>query len=162
MPFIDMPECIIHQQAKDMDDQSKEVFLTNFKPNPTETVVGFVIVGGVFSEGIDLVDDRLIGAVIVGIGMPKINFISDQISAYFDKKGQSGYEYAYLNPGMNRIMQALGRVIRSETDKGAVLLIDERYLNNEFRDLFKVEWRDYEVAFTPHEVTTILQDFFNK
>jgi Rad3-related DNA helicase len=162
MPFVDMPECIIHQQAKDMDDQSKEVFLTNFKPNPTETVVGFVIVGGVFSEGIDLVDDRLIGAVIVGIGMPKINFISDQISAYFDKKGQSGYEYAYLNPGMNRIMQALGRVIRSETDKGAVLLIDERYLNNEFRDLFKVEWRDYEVAFTPHEVTTILQDFFNK
>lgn len=162
MPFIDLEEIQIFLQSKEMDDQTKEAFLTNFKPHPTESCVGFVIVGGVFAEGIDLVDDRLIGAVIVGIGMPKINFVSDHISAYFDKKGQSGYEYAYLNPGMNRIMQALGRVIRSETDKGAVLLIDERYLNNEYRDLFKVEWRNYEVAFTPLEVNNILQDFFDK
>ena len=71
--------------------------------------------------------------------MPKINFVSNQISAYYDQRGQLGYNYAYLNPGMNRVMQALGRVIRSETDKGAVLLIDERYLNNEYRDLFKAE-----------------------
>lgn len=162
MPLIDLPDCLVYQQEKDMDDQAKEIFLTNFKPHPKQTCVGFVIVGGVFGEGIDLVDDRLIGAVIVGIGMPKINFISDQISTYFDKKGQSGYGYAYLNPGMNRIMQSLGRVIRSETDKGMVLLIDERYLNNEYRDLFKVEWRDYEVAFTPQEVTTILREFFDK
>ena len=113
-------------------------------------------------SGIVLVSDRLIGAVIVGIGMPKINFVSNQISAYYDKKEQSGYNYAYLNPGMNKVMQALGRVIRSETDKGAVLLIDERYLNNEYRDLFKTEWRQYEVAFSPKEVSDILQDFFIK
>ncbi|NLB49071.1 MAG: ATP-dependent DNA helicase, partial [Erysipelotrichia bacterium] len=162
LPFIDLPDCFVYIQEKEMDDQSKEVFLTNFKPQPTQTSVGLVIVGGVFGEGIDLVDDRLIGAVIVGIGMPRINFVSDQISAYFDKKGQSGYEYAYLNPGMNRIMQSLGRVIRSETDKGAVLLIDERYLNHEYRDLFKAEWREYEVAFTPQEVTKILRVFFDK
>ncbi|HHT67074.1 MAG TPA: ATP-dependent DNA helicase [Erysipelotrichaceae bacterium] len=162
MPFIDLEECSTFQQSKEMDDQSKEIFLKNFKPQPIKTCVGFAVVGGVFGEGIDLVDDRLIGAVIVGIGMPKINFVSNHVSKYFDERGHSGYDYAYVNPGMNRVMQALGRVIRSETDKGAVLLIDERYLNNEYRDLFKAEWRRYEVAFTPDEVNEIMKDFFNK
>ena len=162
MPYIDLEGIDVFEQQKDMADEDKEIFLANFKPNPERTTLGFVIVGGAFGEGIDLVSDRLIGAVIVGIGMPKINFVSNQISAYYDKKEQSGYNYAYLNPGMNKVMQALGRVIRSETDKGAVLLIDERYLNNEYRDLFKAEWRQYEVAFSPKEVSDILQDFFIK
>ena len=162
MPYIDLEGIDVFEQQKDMSDEEKEIFLTNFKPNPEKTTLGFVIVGGAFGEGIDLVSDRLIGAVIVGIGMPKINFVSNQISAYYDKKEQSGYNYAYLNPGMNKVMQALGRVIRSETDKGAVLLIDERYLNNEYRDLFKAEWRKYEVAFQPKEVSDILQEFFIK
>ena len=120
------------------------------------------MVGGAFGEGIDLVSDRLIGAVIVGIGMPRINFVSDQIANYYSNNGLSGYDYAYLNPGMNKIMQALGRVIRSEEDKGAVLLIDERYLNNEYRDLFKVEWREYEVALNPEEVSDICKTFFKE
>ena len=106
--------------------------------------------------------DRLIGAVIVGIGMPRLNFISDQIAKYYDEKGLSGHDYAYLNPGMNKVMQALGRVIRSEDDKGAVLLIDERYLNNEYRDSFKAEWREYEVVFSNNELEDILKDFFKK
>ena len=126
------------------------------------TSIAFVVVGGAFGEGIDLVSDRLIGAVIVGIGMPRLNFISDQIAAYYDAVGLSGHDYAYLNPGMNKVMQALGRVIRSENDKGAVLLIDERYLNNEYRDSFKAEWREYEVAFSKEEVSDILKDFFNE
>ena len=162
MPHIDLTGIDVFEQQKDMSDEEKEIFLTNFKPHPERTTLGFVIVGGAFGEGIDLVSDRLIGAVIVGIGMPKINFVSNQISDYYDKKEQSGYNYAYLNPGMNKVMQALGRVIRSETDKGAVLLIDERYLNNEYRDLFKAEWRQYEVAFSPKEVSDILQQFFIK
>ena len=162
MPYVDLQDVDVFEQQKDMSDEEKEVFLTNFKPNPEKTTLGFVIVGGAFGEGIDLVSDRLIGAIIVGIGMPKLNFISNQISTYYDQKGQSGYNYAYLNPGMNKVMQALGRVIRSETDKGAVLLIDERYLNNEYRDLFKAEWREYEVVFSPDEVSDILQEFFIK
>ena len=162
MPYIDMNDVDVFEQQRNMSDEEKEMFLTNFKPNPERTTLGFVIVGGAFGEGIDLVSDRLIGAIIVGIGMPKINFVSNQISAYYDQKGQSGYNYAYLNPGMNKVMQALGRVIRSETDRGAVLLIDERYLTNEYRDLFKAEWRDYEVALSPKEVSDILQEFFIK
>ena len=162
MPYIDIEDVDIYQQDRGMTDEDKEVFLTNFKPNPERTTLGFVIVGGAFGEGIDLVSDRLIGAIIVGIGMPKINFVSDQIMKYYDAREQSGYNYAYLNPGMNKVMQALGRVIRSETDRGAVLLIDERYLTNDYRDLFKSEWRKYEVAFSPKEVSDILQEFFIK
>ena len=162
MPYIDINDMDIFEQQRNMSDEEKEEFLTNFKPNPERTTLGFVIVGGAFGEGIDLVSDRLIGAVIVGIGMPKINFVSNEISKYYDSKGQSGYNYAYLNPGMNKVMQALGRVIRSETDKGAALLIDERYLTNEYRDLFKAEWREYEVALSPKEVSDILQEFFIK
>lgn len=162
MPYIDMEDVDVYEQDRGMSDEDKEEFLTNFKPHPERTTLGFVIVGGAFGEGIDLVSDRLIGAVIVGIGMPKINFVSDQIMKYYDTKEQSGYNYAYLNPGMNKVMQALGRVIRSETDRGTVLLIDERYLTNDYRDLFKSEWRKYEVAFSPKEVSNILQDFFIK
>ena len=162
MPYIDMDDVDVYEQDRGMSDEDKEQFLTNFKPHPERTTLGFVIVGGAFGEGIDLVSDRLIGAIIVGIGMPKINFVSDQIMKYYDAREQSGYNYAYLNPGMNKVMQALGRVIRSETDRGAVLLIDERYLTNDYRDLFKSEWRKYEVAFSPKEVSDILQEFFIK
>ena len=162
MPYIDIDNALIYEQNKEMSDEEKEVFLNNFKPSPEVTSIAFVVVGGAFGEGIDLVSDRLIGAVIVGIGMPKINFISDQISKHYDSLGLSGYDYAYLNPGMNKVMQALGRVIRSENDKGAVLLIDERYLLNEYRDLFKAEWREYEVAFNKDEITAITKDFFKK
>ena len=160
MPYIDLEDVDIYEQNQDMSDEEREIFLTNFKPQPEKTSVAFVIVGGAFGEGIDLVSDRLIGAVIVGIGMPKINFVSDEIANYYNEKGLSGHDYAYLNPGMNKVMQALGRVIRSESDKGAILLIDERYLNNEYRDLFKAEWREYEVAFKPEEVSDICKDFF--
>ena len=162
MPYIDIKDASIYEQSKEMSDEEKEIFLDNFKPSPETTSIAFVVVGGAFGEGIDLVSDRLIGAVIVGIGMPKINFISDQISKHYDALGYSGYDYAYLNPGMNKVMQALGRVIRSENDKGAVLLIDERYLLNEYRDLFKAEWREYEVAFNKDEITAITKDFFKK
>ena len=162
MPYIDIDDALIFEQNKEMSDEEKEIFLNNFKPAPEVTSIAFVVVGGAFGEGIDLVSDRLIGAVIVGIGMPKINFISDQISKHYDELGYSGYDYAYLNPGMNKVMQALGRVIRSESDKGAVLLIDERYLLNEYRDLFKAEWREYEVAFNKEEITAITKDFFKK
>ena len=160
MPYINIEDALIYEQKTEMTDEEKEAFLLNFKPSPEVTSIAFVVVGGVFGEGIDLVSDRLIGAVIVGIGMPRINFISDQIAKYYDEKGLIGHDYAYLNPGMNKVMQALGRVIRSEDDKGAVLLIDDRYLNNEYRDLFKAEWRDYEVAFNTKELETIIKDFF--
>ena len=159
---IQIDSADIFIQTKEMSDIEKEDFLLNFESSPVKTCVGFLVIGGTFSEGIDLVSDRLIGAVVVGIGLPKINFESDQIAEFFDENGLPGKDYAYLNPGMNKVMQAVGRVIRSEDDRGAILLIDDRYLLQQYRDLFKVEWSEYEVVFSPLEVEEILGDFFEK
>ena len=162
MPYINIEDVNIYEQNQEMNDEEKEIFLSNFVLNPQKTTLGFVVVGGAFGEGIDLVSDRLIGAVIVGVGMPKINFISNYIAKHYDDMGLSGYDYAYLNPGMNKVMQALGRVIRSENDRGAVLLLDERYATNEYHDTFKAEWREYEVALKPEEVSDICKSFFKE
>lgn len=158
--LLDFDDVISYFQRKDMSDLEKEEFLSNFKSNPTETTLGFVIIGGAFSEGIDLVSDRLIGAVIVGIGLPKINFESDEMVKYYDKNEIKGRNFAYLYPGMNKVMQALGRVIRSESDRGAVLLIDERYAWNEYRTLLKMENRYYKSVYRPLDVKKFLQNFF--
>ena len=149
-------------QTKEMSEEERESFLLNFKPNPKKTTLGFLVIGGAFSEGIDLVSDRLIGAVIIGIGMPRINYQSDHIMQYYKDQGLPGYDYAYVNPGMNKIMQAVGRVIRSEEDRGAVLLIDERYMYHQYQDLYREEWKNYEVVLSAKEVEQIIAKFFRK
>lgn len=153
---------IFYRQDRDMSDQEKTGFLDHFMGHPSATTVGFLVIGGSFAEGINLIDDRLIGAVIIGIGMPRINFESDQIAAYFKSQDKPGHDYAYLNPGMNKVMQAVGRVIRSEEDRGAALLIDERYMYRQYQDLFRVEWSNYLVVLNPQEVKNHLLNFFKK
>lgn len=163
MAVLDLPEdIIIHKQEREMTDMEREDFLLNFQNNPTNTTLGFLVLGGAFSEGIDLVSDRLIGAIIIGIGMPKINFESDQIAEYFKNQNKPGHDYAYLNPGMNKIMQAVGRVIRSENDRGAVLLIDERYMSHQYQGLYRIEWSNYKVVLSSQEVEETLQKFFKE
>lgn len=147
-------------QRKDMTDQEKESFVVQFVKDPQETTIGFAIIGGSFAEGIDLVEDRLIGAVIIGVGLPKINFDSDQIAKYYNSLSLSGKDYAYTYPGMNKVMQAVGRVIRSEKDNGAVLLIDERYAQSHYRDLFRHEWSDYRIVLNTEEIGEELKSFF--
>ena len=149
-------------QQREMSDSEKLDFISKFQTNPIKTTIGVCVIGGAFSEGIDLVSDRLIGAVIIGVGMPRINFQSDQIKKYYDDLEMPGYNYAYLNPGMNKVMQAVGRVIRSETDRGAVLLIDERYTYSNYRELFKKEWDNYEIVLNEEEVGRKITNFFNK
>ena len=149
-------------QTKEMSEEDREAFLFNFKPDPEKTTIGFLVLGGAFSEGIDLVKDRLIGAVIIGIGMPRINFKSDKIAEYYSSENLPGRDYAYINPGMNKIMQAVGRVIRSETDRGAVLLLDERYLYRQYLNLYKAEWKDYQVVLSPDDVSANLAKFFKE
>ena len=161
LAYLTLDEYDYYVQTKDMDEVERETFLLNFQTNPQKTTLGFLVLGGAFSEGVDLVSDRLIGAVIIGIGMPRINFQSDCISQYYKDKDLPGFDYAYLNPGMNKIMQAVGRVIRSEEDRGAVLLIDERYMSHQYQDLFREEWKNYEVVLSPNEVETIISKFFN-
>jgi len=144
-----------------MDDDARSVFLLRFREKPHRTTVGFAVLGGAFAEGIDLTDDRLIGAIIVGVGLPQLSFERDLIRNFYDKQGENGYEYSYVNPGMNRVMQAVGRVIRSETDRGIVLLIDDRFLQRRYRDLFKHEWSGYQVVTSTEDVDQLTRNFWD-
>lgn len=152
----------IIKQEKDMSEEDKLNFINSFEPNPQKSKLGLAILGGSFSEGIDLVSDRLIGVVVVGIGMPKINYVSDEVARYYDSIGLNGKNYAYIYPGMNKVMQAVGRLIRSEDDIGAALLIDERYMTNQYQDLFKKEWSNYEVVLSEDDADEAISSFYNK
>lgn len=148
-------------QTKEMDRLQKDIFLNNFKKNPDNTTIGFAVLGGSFSEGIDLTNDKLIGAVIVGVGLPGICFERDIMKEYYDSKEESGFDYAYTNPGMNKVMQAAGRVIRTKDDVGVVLLIDERFLTRKYQDLFKVEWSHYIDVYSEDEIVSYTSRFWD-
>ncbi|NMA85974.1 MAG: ATP-dependent DNA helicase, partial [Tissierellia bacterium] len=126
-----------------MTEDDREKFLNRFDSEKEDTMVAFAVLGGIFSEGIDLIGEQLIGAVIVGVGLPQICFERDIIREYFQVKNNLGYEYAYMYPGMNKVLQAAGRVIRSEKDRGALLLIDERFSTIKYKRLYPEEWLHY-------------------
>jgi Rad3-related DNA helicase len=115
-------------------------------PLPGPSLVGFAVLGGIFGEGIDLVGDRLIGAVVVGVGLPQLEVERDLIADYFQAATGAGFDYAYTFPGLNRVLQAVGRVIRSDTDRGAVLLIDARFGEARYRRLLPAWWRPVTVG----------------
>jgi len=128
-------------QPRNMSDIEKQKFLDNFVENPKENFVAFAVMGGVFSEGIDLIGNRLCGAVIVGVGLPLINFERNLIKEYYDSQNKNGFDYAYTYPGFNKVLQAAGRVIRTETDKGYILLIDSRFSEKKYKDMFPSHWK---------------------
>lgn len=128
-------------QAPNMTEEDRRLFLERFGRPGERTLLGLAVMGGLFGEGIDLVGDRLAGAVIVGVGLPGLSLERDLIRAHFDRTAGRGYEYAYLFPGLIRVLQAAGRVIRSETDRGVVLLIDDRFGQRRYRELLPAEWR---------------------
>lgn len=157
---VDDEELIIQQ--KDMTPKDRDDFLSSFKENPEFTTVGFAVLGGSFSEGIDLVSTRLIGAIIVGVGLPMVSFERDLIRKYYDGRELNGFDYAYTNPGKNKVMQAAGRVIRTSTDRGVVLLIDQRFTQYNYRDLFKTEWSHYKRVNSTEQIKNHLSLFWNK
>jgi len=137
-------------QRPGMSEPERDAFLAAFAAEHGQTLVGFAVMGGVFGEGIDLVGDRLIGAVIVGVGLPQLCVERDLIKDYFQQQIGTGFDYAYTFPGMNRVLQATGRVIRSERDQGVVLLIDARFREARYRRLFPSWWRSVPVGNVGH------------
>lgn len=128
-------------QQNEMDDAARDAFLGEFKPDPEDSLLGCVVMGGVFSEGIDLPGDRLSGAAIIGVGLPQLCPELDTLRAQYAGRGLDGFRYAYQYPGLCRILQAAGRVIRTETDRGALLLLDDRYFRPDYEALFPPHWR---------------------
>lgn len=133
-------------QAQNMDEREREEFLEEFDRERENSLVGFCVMGGVFSEGIDLTADRLIGAVVVGTGLPQVCNDREIVKDYFDSRGMRGFDYAYLYPGINKVLQSAGRVIRTETDRGVVLLLDDRFSRRQYRDSFPREWENCQIC----------------
>ncbi|MCL1793113.1 MAG: ATP-dependent DNA helicase [Oscillospiraceae bacterium] len=149
-------------QTSGMSDEQREIFLDSFQAGESKKnkiLVGFCVMGGVFSEGIDLAGDRLSGAVIVGVGLPKLSSERDVIKKYFDGKNGLGYEYGYMYPGMSKVLQAAGRVIRSETDRGIVLLLDERFNYSYYKKLFPPHWKHCKTVRNPAQLKKIINNF---
>ena len=135
-------------QRPGMSERERDEFLAAFAVEHGATLVGFAVLGGIFGEGIDLVGEHLIGAVIVGVGLPQLGVERNLIRDYFQPQNAMGFEYAYTFPGMNRVLQAIGRVIRSETDHGVVLLIDARFNEPRYQRLFPPWWKYARVRHT--------------
>ena len=148
-------------QGTDMREREKEEFLEAFDSESEDSVIGCCVMGGIFSEGIDLREDRLIGAVIVGTGLPMVCNERELFKNYYEEKKGSGFDYAYLYPGVNKVFQAGGRVIRTVSDKGAILLLDERFMQRQYQELFPREWFPYEVV-NCEEMGRVLGEFWGR
>ncbi|ADL50427.1 ATP-dependent DNA helicase [Clostridium cellulovorans] len=149
-------------QGSSMTEEEKEEFLGAFKNDPEESYIGFCVLGGHFSEGIDLTYDRLIGVIIVGVGMPQIGIDRDIIKDYFNEKEGTGFDYAYTYPGMIKVLQAVGRCIRTEEDKGVIVLIDTRYGQRRYTQLFPAEWRNNNKVRSTEEAATLMKNFWDR
>ena len=168
-------ECIL--QKDHMSENSREEFLARFMGNEEcnlseainmdveiedeKILLGFCVMGGIFSEGIDLKNDSLIGVIIVGTGIPQVCNEREILKKYFDGFGENGFDYAYQYPGMNKVLQAAGRVIRTAEDVGIVVLLDERFLTSSYRRLFPREWSNYEVV-TSAQIAKRVEWFWHK
>ena len=156
----DYPEDEMLEQEAGMSDEARREFLSQMRDDGLLRLV-FAVLGGVFSESVDLVGDRLIGAVIVTVGLPQIGFERDQIRTQMDARLGEGFAYAYSYPGMGKVLQAAGRVIRTEEDKGLILLIDERYRSSSYQKLLPDDWfpiRRVDAA----NMTDIIKEFWRE
>lgn len=146
-------------QENNMSEEEKEEFLDLFNNNK-ETHVGFCVLGGHFSEGIDLTEDKLIGVIVVGVGMPQINIERDIIKEQLNENNK-GFDYAYVYPGMTKVLQAVGRCIRTDKDRGVILLLDNRYSNYRYRSLFPQEWSPYVRIKKPNDIKGLCKVFWD-
>ncbi len=155
------PNLEILVQERGMSELAREEFLERFVEGNCGagvTLVGFAVMGGIFGEGIDLVGDRLNGAVIVGVGLPGISLERELIKGYYDNLQGTGFEFAYVFPGLNRVFQAAGRVIRTPEDRGAVLLIGQRFTSYRYRPLLPVHWHPVQVR-DEEQLLEVLEEF---
>jgi DNA excision repair protein ERCC-2 len=140
LPELPESKTILLAQTPEMDESTRSEFLSAFKKQDGKTRIGLAVMGGIFGEGIDLIGKALIGVIVVGVGLPQVCLERDLIREHFDANGGDGFDFAYRHPGINRVMQAVGRLIRSEKDRGVAVLIDQRYRDKSYFHLLPNEW----------------------
>ncbi len=151
--YLQKIECVKQEQY--MDEEKREAFLQEFEKERTDSLLGLCVMGGVFSEGIDLVEEKLIGAILVGTGLPQVCNEREILKQHFD------FQDAYLYPGMNKVLQAAGRVIRTERDRGVVILLDERFMQRQYQEIFPREWCHYQIC-NVKTIKGMMESFWNK
>ncbi|WP_423363931.1 ATP-dependent DNA helicase [Mycoplasma sp. P36-A1] len=150
----------IIKQTKEMKESEREQFLAKFKEDNEKPIIAFCVMGGIFSEGIDLKGDRLIGVAIISVGLPMISFEQNLLKDYYDKSNSSGFLYAYQIPGMNKVIQSAGRLIRDHNDKGSILLIDSRFEKNDYASLMPYHWNHRLIASNHIQINNELTEFW--
>ena len=148
-------------QGTSMNETERKEFLNEFECEREHSLVAFCVMGGVFSEGIDLKEERLIGVIIVGTGLPMVCVEQEILKGYFDETIEHGFDFAYQYPGMNKVLQAAGRVIRTPEDKGVILLLDERFLRQDYLELFPREWEHFQMV-NRSNVSKCIADFWEQ
>ena len=154
------PDVPVLLQKRGMTQEQKEQFLDAFSADNPGMLIGFCVLGGSFSEGVDLPGGRLIGSIIVGVGIPGLSDERNIIRDYYADQNGMGYEYAYVYPGMNHVLQAAGRVIRTDTDRGIVVLLDQRYAEPRYTELFPPHWEDVKFASDAQSLAKIIAQFW--
>lgn len=146
-------------QGPSMGEAERKEFLEEFEKERDHSLVAFCVMGGVFSEGIDLKEERLIGVIVVGTGLPMVCVEQEVLKGYFDETEERGFDFAYQYPGMNKVLQAAGRVIRTPEDKGVILLLDDRFLRRDYMELFPREWEHFHMV-NRNNVSQCIADFW--
>ena len=147
-------------QNSSMKEKERDECLQEFEQDQ-ESLVAFCIMGGIFSEGIDLLGEKLIGAILVGTGLPQLGNEREILRSFYTENGENGFDYAYRYPGMNKVLQAAGRVIRTEEDVGIIVLLDERFRQISYRRLFPREWTSYEEV-TKDSISERIERFWDE
>ena len=148
-------------QESGMREEAREEFLKSFEVEYETSFVAFCVMGGIFSEGIDLTNDKLIGAIVVGTGLPQISNEREILKDYYDRMSGNGFDYAFRFPGINKVLQAAGRVIRTTEDYGVIVLLDDRFLQSDYQNLYPREWSKRQVC-NVHNVENQVLDFWEK
>ena len=155
------------RQEQGMGEEDRDIFLKEFARSEEDIsseqlpLVGFCVIGGIFSEGIDLTGNQLIGALVVGTGLAQISTEGELLRDYFDRQGRKGYDYAYRFPGINKVFQAAGRVIRTAEDRGVVILLDNRMLMENHVKLFPMDWDNYQEV-DRNNIRHVVENFWGK
>jgi DNA excision repair protein ERCC-2 len=155
----DLP-CDLIIQERDMEHHMRDLIIERFKTENDQSQLAFFVMGGMFAEGIDYVGDMLSGVIIVGVGLPMLSDANNQLKTYYDQTFGKGFEYAYTYPGMNKVIQAVGRVIRRDSDYGIAILMDDRFTTKTYLNLFPPEWKQYDIVKKPKDLKPILSSFW--
>lgn len=156
------PKIKVLEQRREMSAREKADFLAEFEKDSDSYLIGFCVMGGIYSEGIDLVGKRLIGAIVVGIGIPSLSYEREAMAEYYEEKYEAGKQYAYIYPGMNRVFQAAGRVIRHENDRGVIVLIDGRFADPIYKKSIPALWRGMEYVGDAKELNERVKEFWRE